>query len=77
MRDHLIDNRGRVVVKIGDEVENQDVRFFIGGINESQRLCHLDKTKPWTLKNESAVMAVCIRQGNYSACADNLVQCVA
>jgi hypothetical protein len=74
MTDHLIDEQGRVVVKVGDEVENSDVRFFVGGINESQRLCHLDKTKPWTLKNKTAAMAACICRGNYSACADDLKQ---
>lgn len=77
MTDHLIDNQGRVVVNIGDEVENEDVRFFVGGVNESQRLCHLDKTKPWELKNKEAVMAICIRSGNYSACADSVTQIVA
>ena len=60
-------------VKIGDEVENNDARFYVGAINESQRLCTLDKSKPWTLKNEGSPMAGCIQQGNYSASMDVLV----
>lgn len=67
MTNHLIDHRGNRIVRIGDEVENDDARFFVGAINESQRLCTLDKSKPWTLKNEGSHMAACIRQGNYSA----------
>lgn len=74
MRDHLIDHQGTLIVKVGDEVENADARFFVGAINESQRLCVLDKAKPWTLKNESAPMAPCIRQGNYAASADTLTR---
>lgn len=72
MVDYLIDHRGNLIVQIGDEVENDDVRFFVGSINESQQLCSLDKSKPWTLKNEVSQMAACIRQGNYSASAQTL-----
>lgn len=72
MTDHLIDNRGNLIVRTGDEVENNDARFFVGAINESQRLCTLDKAQPWTLKNEASPMATCIRQGNYSASATTL-----
>jgi hypothetical protein len=67
MTDHLLDHRGNLIVKIGDEVENDDARFFVASINSSQRLCTLDKSKSWTLKNEASPMASSIRQGNYSA----------
>ena len=66
MTDHLIDHIGNLSVSIGDEIENDDVRFFIGSINESGRLCAIDRTKPWKLKNEKSPMASCIRQGFYS-----------
>jgi len=72
MTDHLIDHHGGTRVRIGDEVENADARFFVGAINESQRLCTLDKSKPWTLKNEGSPMAACIRQGNYASSMDVL-----
>lgn len=72
MTTHLIDPKGNLIVKVGDEVENDDARFFVGAINESQKLCTLDKSKPWTLKNEKSPMAACIRQGNYSASAVTL-----
>ena len=72
MTDHLTDHRGNVIVRIGNEVENNDVRFFVGAVNESQRLCTLDKSKPWTLKNAESPMAECIRQGSYSASTENL-----
>lgn len=65
--DHLQDERGSILVRVGDQVENDDARFFVGGINDSQTLCHLDKTKPFELLNESSPMAACIKQGNYSA----------
>lgn len=70
--DHLINNQGDLIVRVGDEVENNDVRFFVGAINDSQLLCTLDKSKPWTLKNETSPMANCIRKGNYSASARTL-----
>jgi hypothetical protein len=72
MTTHLIDPKGNRIVQVGDEVENDDARFVVGAINESQRLCTLDKAKPWTLKNEASPMAACIRQGNYAASADTL-----
>ena len=69
MTDHLIDHRGTLIVQVGDEVENDDARFFVREINESQQLCKLDKSKPWTLKNHDSRMAAGIRQGNYAASA--------
>jgi hypothetical protein len=72
MTNHLINNRGDLIVCVGDEVENGDARFFVGAINESQQLCTLDKSKPFTLKNEASSMANCIRQGNYAASARTL-----
>ena len=72
MTNYLIDNRGNLIVQTGDEVENDDARFFVAEINESQKLCLLDKSKAWTLKNEASPMAACIRQGNYAASADTL-----
>lgn len=72
MIDHLKDEFGIVIVQVGDEVENDDVRFFVGAINESQRLCAIDKSRPFSLKNPASPMAPCIRQGNYSASADTL-----
>ena len=64
---YLQNERGNVLVRVGDQVENGDARFFVGGINESQTLCHLDKSMPWELLNENSPMAACIKQGNYSA----------
>jgi hypothetical protein len=72
MTTHLIDPKGNIIVKLGDEVENNDARFFVASINESQQLCTLDKSKPFTLKNDKSPMAACIRQGNYSASAVSL-----
>lgn len=72
MIDHLIDEVGTVIVRVGDEVENDDARFFVGAINESQRLCAVDKQRPFSLKNPSSPMAACIKQGNYSASAYSL-----
>ena len=69
---HLINNVGETVVRVGDEVENNDVRFFIGAINDSQRLCFIDKSKSWVLKNAASPMAAAIRQGNYGASAETL-----
>lgn len=62
MTNHLIDYEGNRIVVIGDEVENDDVRFFVGAINESHSLCTLDKSRAWTLKNVNHPMAACIRQ---------------
>lgn len=72
MTNHLINNRGKLIVCVGDEVENDDARFFVGAINESQQLCTIDASKPFTLKNEASPMATCIRQGKYSASAKTL-----
>ena len=58
---------------IGAEVENDDVRFFVGSINDSNWLCAIDKSKSWTLKNKNSPMARCIEQGNYSASAATLL----
>ena len=71
---HLIDDYGNTVVAVGDEVETADVRFFVGLINDSQRLCFIDKSKPWTLKNELSPMARCIRGGDYGVTADRLTR---
>lgn len=72
MRDFLIDHRGAIIVRVGDEVENDDARFFVGSINESQELCAIDRGRPYSLKNPASPMAACIRQGNYSATASTL-----
>lgn len=72
MRDHLIDEHGKTLVQLGDEVENNDASFFVGSINESQSLCSIDKSKPFILKNKDIPMAECIKQGNYSASIDTL-----
>jgi hypothetical protein len=70
--DHLKDHEGTLLVQVGDEVENEDARFFVGSINDSQRLCFIDKTKPFTLKNPGGAFANCIKQGNYGATAHTL-----
>lgn len=67
MREFLIDSVGKITVKVGDEVQNADVRFFVGEINESQTLCFIDKEKPWTLLNPKTPMAACINGGDYGA----------
>lgn len=64
MKTHIRDS-ARHEVAVGDEVQNNHVRFFIGEINESG-LCAIDKTKPFKLLDENHKMAVCIKQGNYS-----------
>jgi len=69
---YLQDERGNILVRVGDQVENDEARFFIGGINESQTLCHIDKTKPFELLNKNSPLANCIRQGNYSASVQTL-----
>jgi len=51
---------------IGDEVETDDVRFFIGAINDSHNLCAIDKSKPWAVKTTTHPMRACMLQGNYS-----------
>ena len=63
---------GKMIFKIGDEVENDLVRFFIGSINDSGNLCFIDKTKPWTVKNKNNPMAACAAQGNYGVSAYKL-----
>jgi hypothetical protein len=63
---------GKTLFKIGDEVEDDLVRFFIGLINDSHDLCFIDKTKPWTVKNKNDPMAVCAIQGNYGVSAYKL-----
>ena len=74
MTDYLIDHEGRVLAKVGDHVENGDVRFYIADINESQQLCGLDRTRPWVLKNPTSPMAACITQGHYAARVGTLMQ---
>jgi hypothetical protein len=63
---------GEITFKLGDEVENNSIRFFIGLINDSHELCFIDKTKPWTVKNENSPMVSCMKQGNFGICAKTL-----
>jgi hypothetical protein len=51
---------------VGMEVEDDNVRFFVGAINDSHNLCSIDKTKPWTVKTTTNPMRKCMEQGNYS-----------
>ena len=53
-------------VSVGMEVEDDNVRFFVGAINDSHNLCSIDKTKPWTVKTKTDPMRRCMEQGNYS-----------
>ena len=57
---------GETIVRVGDEVEDDNVRFFVGAINDSHNLCSIDKTKPWTVKTAADPMRKCMEQGNYS-----------
>lgn len=59
-----VDKQGNSLIEAGDEVENNDARFFAD--LTSGYLVGIDKTKLWSLKNESSKMAECIRQGNYA-----------
>jgi hypothetical protein len=52
-------------VRVGDHVQNDHVRFFIGAISDSG-LCSIDKTKPFELLDKTHKMARCIEQGNYA-----------
>jgi hypothetical protein len=70
--DHVIDHNTCTVIKIGDEVETDDVRFFVGSINDSQQLCFIDTSKPWQLLNDRCPMAACIRGGQYGVTAIKL-----
>lgn len=72
MTTHLINERGEIQFRVGDHVENSEARFFIGAINESQRLCSIDKTRPFELLNPDSKMQRCIKYGNYSASAETL-----
>jgi hypothetical protein len=56
---------GETTFRVGDEVENDSIRFFIGLINDSQELCFVDKEKPWTVKDHADPMAKCMAQGNF------------
>ena len=56
---------GKTTFKVGDEVENDSIRFFIGVINDSRELCFVDKDKPWTVKDPSHPMSKCMTQGNF------------
>lgn len=53
-------------ISVGIEVEDDNVRFFVGAINDSNNLCSIDKTKPWTVKTATDPMRKCMGQGNYS-----------
>jgi len=57
---------GETIVRVGDEVEDDSVRFFVGAINDSHNLCSIDKTKPWTVKTTTDPMRKCMEQGNYA-----------
>lgn len=57
---------GGMEIRVGMEVENDDVRFFVGSINDSHNLCSIDKEKPWTVKATTHPMRKCMEQGNYS-----------
>ena len=72
MKEYLIDENYNEV-RVGDEVQNDHVRFFIGAINESG-LCAIDKTKDFKLLDELHPMAVCIKQGNYSVHCGGMVR---
>ena len=61
-----------IAISVGDEVENNSARFFVGAINDSHNLCSIDKSKPFTLKDPKDPMADCIRRGSYSANAITL-----
>ncbi len=63
------------IVSVGDEVEYDDIRFFVGAINDSHNLCAFDKSKPWTVKTTTHPMRKCMEQGNYSVTAQ-LLRCV-
>jgi hypothetical protein len=54
-------------ISVGMEVEDDNVRFFVGAINDSQNLCSIDKTRPWTVKTTTDPMRKCMEQGNYAA----------
>jgi hypothetical protein len=56
---------GETTFKVGDEVENNSIRFFIGTINDSGNLCFVDKEKPWIVKDQTNPMAKCMSQGNF------------
>ncbi len=70
--DHLIDEHGQTIVRVGDHVETEDVRFFVGLINDSQQLCFIDTSKPWVLLNDKCPMAGCIGSGQYGVTASKL-----
>lgn len=53
-------------ISVGMEVEDDNVRFFVGSINDSHNLCSIDKTKSWTVKTTTDPMRKCMEQGNYS-----------
>lgn len=53
-------------ISVGMEVEDDNVRFFVGVINDSHNLCSIDKTKPWVVKTTTDPMRKCMEQGNYS-----------
>ena len=63
---------GETIVRVGDEVEDEHVRFFNGDINDSHNLCSIDKTKPWTVKTTTDPMRKCMESGNYAVNAARL-----
>ena len=65
------DKYGNLRLKKGDEVQNSDVRFFVGTINDkgANAMVFIDKDKPFQLLNEKLKMAPCIKQGNFGILA--------
>jgi hypothetical protein len=76
-REFGTDNYGNLRLKIGDEVQNYDVRFFVGEINDNgaNALVFIDKNKPFTLINTDHPMARCIEQGNFGLNPCNVWKC--
>ena len=59
------DQYNNCLIKDGDEVENDDARFYAK--RAPGYLVLIDIDKPWTLKNDKSPFAQCIKQGNYAA----------
>ena len=72
MKTHLRDLTGNSI-KVGDEVQNDHARFFIGAINESG-LCSIDKSKPFSLLDPDHKIGRCIEQGNYSVNCGGMIK---
>ena len=62
-----VGNMGGEIFCVGDEVQDNRVRFFIGAINESSGLCFIDKSRQFTrLIADGEPFSRCIDQGNYA-----------